>query len=101
MRKAVYIGCKRIDLPQYRILMEIMMFDKIPFGTQVIVNDLVAITTEWYQWRFPRSKKVRIRNKWAKQGKNLRTRDVHRVIKMGNYLVVSSLTYEKLKDINN
>lgn len=67
---------------------------------QVLVNDIACVTKELKQYRFPKSKKVRIRKKWAKNRKNFKLQDIHRVINMGDRLFVSSLYYEKLKKLS-
>ena len=38
---------------------------------RIIENHHVPLTVRW-QWRFPRSKRVRIRKKWAKRQENFR-----------------------------
>ena len=75
------------------------MLPAVPFGFQVVVNDMACISKEWKQYRFPKSKKVRIRKKWSKRSVNFRMQDVHRVIKMQDRLFVSSLIFEKLKGL--
>lgn len=69
-------------------------------GFQVFVNDSACIAKEFTQYRFPKSKKVRIRKKWSKNRKNFKLKDVHRVINMGDRLFVSSLYYEELKKLS-
>ena len=73
------------------------LLTSVPFGFQVVVNDMACISKEWKQYRFPKSKKVRIRKKWSKRSVNFRMQDVHRVIEMQGKLFVSSLIFEKLK----
>ena len=75
------------------------MLPAVNFGFQVVVNDIACISKEWKQYRFPKSKKVRIRKKWSKRSVNFRMQDVHRVIKMQDKLFVSSLIFEKLKGL--
>ena len=64
---------------------------------KVIVNDLGCIRTEYKQFRFPKSKKLRIRKKWMKRENNFRLKEVHNILKLGNLLIVSTKFYEKLK----
>ena len=72
----------------------------VPFGGMpVIVNDFACISQEWKQYRFPKSKKKRIRKKWAKQSRYFRMQDVHRVIKMQGKLFVSTKIFEQLKSL--
>jgi len=66
------------------------------FGLNIEIKDYLCFTKERKQFRFPKSKKVRIRKKWRKQPKNFRLEDVHKVFKVGNTLFVSSLIHEKL-----
>lgn len=75
------------------------MFPAMPFGFQVVVNDIACISKELKQYRFPKSKKVRIRKKWSKRSVNFKMKDVHRVIKMQDKLFVSSMIFEKLKEL--
>jgi hypothetical protein len=72
----------------------------VPFGGMpVIVNDFACISQEWKQYKFPKSKKKRIRKKWAKQSRYFRMQDVHRVIKMQGKLFVSTKIFEQLKSL--
>lgn len=71
----------------------------VPFGFQVVINDMACISKEWKQHKFPKSKKIRIRKKWSKRSVNFRVQDVHRAIKMQDKLFVSSLIFEKLKGL--
>jgi hypothetical protein len=63
----------------------------------VIINDLACVSRELKQFRFPKSKRLRIRKKWSKNRKNFRLTDVHKCIKFGNTLIVSSKTFDKIK----
>ena len=71
------------------------------FGIQVFVNDMACISNEWKQYRFPKSKKVRIRKKWSKNRANFRIEEVHKVImlKSENKMFVSQKTYDQLKHL--
>ncbi len=74
-------------------------------GIPVVVNDFACISKAWVQFRFPKSKKKRIRNKWACQARNYRTEEKHRAFKMGGKLIISSrmlkeFTEKKLNDQN-
>jgi len=73
----------------------------LPFGGMpVIVNDFACISQEWKQYKFPKSKKKRIRKKWAKQSRYFRMQDVHRVIKIQGKLFVSTKIFEQLKSLS-
>jgi hypothetical protein len=63
---------------------------------RIVVNDLTCITYESKQFRFPKSKKVRIRNKWKKRRENYRVEKVHRAIKINDTMFVSSKIYEQI-----
>lgn len=71
------------------------------FGIQVFVNDMACISNEWNQYRFPKSKKVRIRKKWSKRISNFRMQEFHKVIilKSENKMFVSQKTYDQLKQL--
>ena len=75
------------------------MLYAVPFGMQVIINDMACMSKERKQFRFPKSKKVRIRKKWSKRNANYRLEDVHKAIKIGNKLLVSSKMFEILKKL--
>jgi len=60
---------------------------------------LVSTTLiELYQYRFPKSKKVRIRKKWRKRKENYRERDVAVQFDRDTLFVSPSL-FEKFKNI--
>lgn len=70
---------------------------QVPFGMKILVNDISCIYNDWAQYRFPKSKKVRIRKKWKKDHKNFRLEKRERFFKIGNdVLVVSSRVYKQL-----
>ena len=48
------------------------MNDIFGLGIPFLINDELGRETTYEQFRFPRSKKKRIRNKWKKQRKNFR-----------------------------
>jgi hypothetical protein len=65
-------------------------------GIKIVVNDLTCISYESKQFRFPKSKKTRIRNKWKKRKENYRIEKVHRAIKINDIMFVSSKIYEQI-----
>ncbi len=71
------------------------------FGIQVFVNNMACISNEWKQYRFPKSKKKRIRKKWSKRNVNFRMQEVHKVImfKAENKMYVSQKTFDKLEEL--
>lgn len=61
-------------------------------GVDIVVShDLGHI--EHYQFRFPRSKRKRIRRKWAKNPRNWMTRHVPKVFQIGNRFVMDPVSY--------
>jgi hypothetical protein len=78
------------------------MLSFVPFfGIQVFVNNMACISNEWEQYRFPKTKKKRIRKKWSKRNVNFRMQEVHKVIilKSENKMYVSQKTFDKLKEL--
>lgn len=75
---------------------EINQLKSIPTGFDVIVNDLVCIQHECKQYKFPKSKKKRIREKWGKRQSNYRVQKVHKVYYIQGRIVVSTKVFEKL-----
>lgn len=64
---------------------------------EVIVSNYMCITQEFKQYRFPVSKKKRIRNKWTrKKSRNWRLTEVHRAIIVGNKMFVSQKIYDEM-----
>jgi len=68
-------------------------------GIDVIINDYACIQRELVQFRFPSSKKKRIRKKWKKRRENYRMTDVHKClfIKATNTMMVSTEIYNKIE----
>ena len=64
------------------------------FGIKVIVNENMA---DWKQVKFPRSKKRRIRKKWAKDRKNYRLIPWETVYQMGDTVVMHPMMLARLK----
>lgn len=65
-------------------------------GFHFFVRDWICISHEWKQYRFPKSKKKRIRNKWRKRNNNFRNEEVHKAPIMGNDCFVSQKIYDEL-----
>lgn len=63
-------------------------------GYRLICSD--AIGYEHRQFRFPLSKKRRIRKKWAKRDVNWRTVYKPTILKMGHEMICDRRTYERL-----
>ncbi len=70
-----------------------------PGELKVISNDLVCVFRKLTQYRFPKSKKSRIRKKWKKQNKNHRVQDHERIIKIDNTIIVSTRVYKQLQEL--
>lgn len=64
---------------------------------EVIINDIACISQELLQYRYPKTKKARIRKKWAKNKNNYRLQDVHKAITIGRTVLVSTKIFEKIK----
>lgn len=63
-------------------------------GLKIIVDNCMA---DWKQVKFPRSKKKRIRKKWAKNRKNYRWVAWTTVYRIGNVIVMHPIMLAKLK----
>lgn len=79
------------------------MLDEIPVSQpkiQVVINNLACERNEFIQFRFPKSKKKRIRKKWSKQDKNFRMEVTQHFVhdQIRNIIYVSSKTYDKMKN---
>ena len=71
-------------------------------GLQLVINDATCVKKEKIQFRFPKSKKKRIRKKWAKRDTNFKTIEKHVCYKIPNdVLVISSKIYNELEKISN
>lgn len=73
------------------------MIDSI-YGLKVFVDDRICVKVERKQVRFPRSSKVRIRKKWAKQRRNFTEKVTHVAYRQGRNLFVSTEIYRSLKN---
>jgi hypothetical protein len=71
-------------------------------GFNVRVSDLACVKKEWKQYKFPKTKKTRIRKKWRKRTSNFRLQEVHCMVLMKdqNTVVVSQKTFDKIKTSN-
>lgn len=54
-----------------------------------------------YQFRFPKSKKKRVRKKWSRRESNFRIKEVPKGVQLGNILYVNQIMYNKLKSIKS
>ena len=69
----------------------------IPYGVEIIATSYVSDKMEWGQYRFPKSKKSRIRKKWRKNQKNYKLFFVAYIgVKIGNKILVSQKGHEYL-----
>ena len=68
------------------------------YGLKVFIDDRLCVKVERKQVRFPRSNKVRIRKKWAKQRKNFAEKVAHVAYRQGRNLFVSTEIYKSLKN---
>ena len=60
-----------------------------------------ANLTKRVQYRFPKSKRRRIRKKWSKDSKNWRTIPDDKIYLMGNKAICHPLTLRKLREQTN
>ena len=68
-----------------------------PFCGIPIIENMYMCEAEEYQYRFPRSKKARIRKKWARRPQNWKSIARDQVFNVGNKLVCSPSILAKLK----
>jgi hypothetical protein len=68
---------------------------------EVFVNDNACVYTELRQYKFPKSKKVRIRKKWRSNSKYFRFEKVTRIFMYNNKMYMSTKDFETLKNRNN
>jgi hypothetical protein len=68
-------------------------------GLPVYIDNQLGVEYHRKQVRFPRSKKVRIRNKWAKQSWNWQRWTTQKAVayQVGNSFVMNSKAYEAVK----
>jgi len=71
-------------------------FGVIPRAKKLIVNNLLTIQYITKQYRFPKSKKVRIRKKWRKNPDNFRTERHDTAFESGDMIIVSQKIYDIL-----
>lgn len=69
-------------------------------GMPVIISDEIGKKTEYYQYKFPRSKKKRIRKKWATNKKYWKTRVWWEYCSfvMNGKIYTNQITFYKLKE---
>ena len=65
---------------------------------EIFPNDALCLSNEKKQFRFPKSKKVRIRKKWAKKNNNYKLVEVSKIVYIGNRVYMSSKQYFQYKE---
>lgn len=65
-------------------------------GFEIIVNDSACIRNEWKQFRYPKTKKKRIREKWRKRYCNWRMEEIHFGVKCENKMYISTRMFNAL-----
>jgi len=71
-------------------------------GVPVVRSKFLPCKQEWRQVRFPRSKKKRIRKKWAKNKRNFRMVDTEPVMmNVAGTFYVNELGWKALKEMIN
>lgn len=68
-------------------------------GFNVIEDKFLLPDSKRIQFKFPKSKKRRIREKWMKRNENYKTIETERFIKFDNTIIVSTNSYNKLKKL--
>lgn len=68
-------------------------------GFNVIEDKNLSPDSKRIQFKFPKSKKKRIRKKWLKRNENYKTIETERFIKFDNTIIVSTKSYNKLKKL--
>lgn len=73
------------------------------FGVPIFINNELGIEHHRKQFRFPRSKKKRIRKKWSKQNKNFRSWTTQKATayKVNGSFVMNSKAFHELKKAAN
>jgi len=77
-----------------------MLRDTAFYGMPIVINDYVGNKSEFRQFRFPRSKKKRIRKKWAKNRANWKLfhwQDAEAYIFANETVIMNSTAYAALK----
>lgn len=68
-------------------------------GFNFIEDKFLLPDSKRIQFKFPKSKKKRIRKKWLKRNENYKTIETERFIKFNNTIIVSTKSYNKLKTL--
>ena len=67
-------------------------------GLRVYINDLACVIPDkTFQFRFPKSKKKRIRKKWSKRPQNWKTTYKHVTYKMADSIIMSRKTWIEIQ----
>jgi hypothetical protein len=72
-------------------LIEGVIYDVIP-------NDLICVSFEFKQIRFPKSKKVRIRKKWMKNPLNYKYNELRKVVVVRDKIFMPTKEYYEYKE---
>ena len=76
-------------------------YAKYMSGFNIEVNDFLCCRLKHIQYKFPRSKKIRIRRKWQKRQNNYKTIEENFVYKVDDRIIMSSKIFKifnKLKE---
>ena len=71
------------------------------FGVNIYVNNYLQPITESVQFKFPKSKKKRIRKKWSKNSANFKLKTYDNVMIWDNKVFVNQEVYDKLINHEN
>lgn len=69
---------------------------KVIPGLKLIVNDELTEYDQLVQFRFPKSKKKRINNKWKKKPENYRMQKSHKLVIIDNCVYVNSKAFKNI-----
>ena len=64
------------------------------YGLRIVTDSMMS---KRIQFRFPRSKKRRMRKKWTKNQKNWKTIPLDTIYRMGDTLIMHPMMTERLK----
>ena len=73
------------DIAQPHVLASAVYWESQKYGThKLFPNDAMCLSKERQQFRFPRTKKVRIRKKWSKKSENFKWVEVRKIVFLGD-----------------
>lgn len=76
-------------------LNELKRYSNALRGINIRISNTICLVADYKQYRFPKSKKKRIRAKWTKNKQNFRFEESDRVICIGDTVYMSQKQYDK------